>query len=405
MKPSLPIRAAAVLLALLGVAIAPADGNRKNITETLAACAAFTPDGTSVAATIDGMNVSLEITDPGGRVSQLTLPLRYPTTKERIATSSTRALLYRCNVTVNRAGDLASIGIAGVPPWGRLQVAVADLTTLKWAGDWRVDRDDGFSSPALAGFLKGTSTLVVAGEPAANGNNGTSWGVLAVSLIDLNGKQLAPVHTLRYAEDGHVFHRFADASNNRLWVFCCEPISATMAHQPLCPIASMNLTGDQPLASELVPSMQGKKRTDFWFYPDTAAFPQPNMILFGDGTAVWRVNMQTQAIDRFALPHPLLPQFAQLYGAAAMSPDGRIVAVPLVRSRLAFPFLVDNYVEQGTDIAVVQVDPFRLVGILPHEQNPHASPFTVDHRQGRTIVLVYRKKRWERHELKDPPNA
>jgi hypothetical protein len=60
---------------------------------------------------------------------------------------------------------------------------------------------------------------------------------------------------------------------------------------------------------------------------------------------------------------------------------------------------VDDYVEQGTDIAVLQVDPFRLLGILPHGHNPHAFAFAVYHHQGKTIVLVYRKERWERIEI------
>lgn len=221
-------------------------------------------------------------------------------------------------------------------------------------------------------------------------------------MFDPNGGQLMPLRIQRYADDGNIFHRFADASHNRLWVFRCEPVDAPMSRQPLCPIASMSLTGDRPSLPELTPSIQGKKRTDLWFYPDTFAVPDSNRILFGEGTTIWGVNMQAQTIHRFVLPKRAhFPSFEEIHGPTALSPDAQVVAVAVDRSRLAFPFLVDNYVSQGTDIAVIQVDSLRLLGILPYGRTAYTPAFAIDHRQGKTTVLVYRQDRWERHDMND----
>ena len=274
---------------------------------------------------------------------------------------------------------------------------------MKWVGDWE-EANVGIASPSLVGFLEGTTSLVVGGEPPAEDGKGFHWGLYVTVVFDPSGKQLMPLRTQRYAPDGHMFHRFADASHNRLWVFRGEPVDAPMSRQPLCPVASTSLTGNQPWSPEFPPSMRGQNRVDLWFYPNMFAAPDLGMIVFGEGTSVWAVNTEAQAIRRYVLPRrPHFPSFEQIGGQAALSSDSQVVAVAVNRSRLAFPFLVDNYVFLGTDIAVIQVDPLRLLGVLRYGRTAYAPGFAVDHRQGRVTVLVYRHDRWERDEVSGAP--
>ena len=389
-------RAVNILLATFLATTSLAEYNRKPGGDVLGACATFAADGSSAAVTFDATNISLDITDSSAKNSHLTLPLRYntgfayPSPLPEFRTS--------CDAYFDRAADLIAIGV------GR-QVGVADVKTMKWVGDWDIlELMPESHRSSLAGFLEGTTSLVVVGEPLAEGGKGTHWGLLAVALFDPSGKQLMPLRIQRYAPDEQQFHRFADASHNRLWVFRCEPVDRPMSRQPLCPVAATSITENQPWSPEFVPSMQEWKRTDLWFYPSAFATSDPNMIVFGEGTTIWAVNTQSQTIHRFVLPmRPHSPGFGQIDRRVALSPDGQVLAVQVDRSRLAFPFLVDNYVFQGSDIAVIQINPFRLLGVLRYGNTAYAPGFAIDHRQGRVTALVYRHGRWERDEVSGAP--
>ena len=151
--------------------------------------------------------------------------------------------------------------------------------------------------------------------------------------------------------------------------------------------------------------MQGRKRTDLWFSPSAFAVPDPNMIVFSEGTTVWAVNMRSQIIHHFALPkQPHFPSFEEVDGRTALAPDAQVMAVAVNRSRLAFPFLVDNYVFEGTDIVVIQIDPLQLLGVLRYGRTVYTPGFAIDHRQGRVTALVYRHDRWERVEVTAAPH-
>jgi len=393
---------AAVGLSLLATTCL-ADQNHNLGGNVLGACATFAADGKSAAVTFDANSLSLDITDPLGKSSHLSIPLRYKLqiTNRSLYPGSPNA----CDVYFDREGDLVAIGI------DNLQVGIADVKTMEWIGDWD-EANAGIASPSFAGFIEGTNSLVVAGEPPAEDSKGIHWGLYATAVFDPSGKQLTPLRIQRYAPDGHMFRRFADGGHNRLWVFRCELVDAPMSRQPLCPVASTSLTGNQqPSSPEFVPSMQKWNRVDLWFYPSAFAAPDLNTIVFGEGTTIWAVNTEAQTIHRLVLPkRPHFPSFEEIGDQVALSPDGQVVAVTVNRSRLAFPFLVDNYVYQGTDIAVIQIDPLRLLGVLRYGRTVYAPTvqgpkpgFAIDHRQGRVTALVYRHGRWEREEFNGVP--
>lgn len=91
-----------------------------------------------------------------------------------------------------------------------------------------------------------------------------------------------------------------------------------------------------------------------------------------------------------------------------MSPAGQVIAFPMLKYLLAFPFIVDNYVDQGTEILVIRQKPFKFLGRFSYERtdnfdNPSGGTpaFAVSHDQGRTTILLYRKSHWERHVIGD----
>jgi hypothetical protein len=69
--------------------------------------------------------------------------------------------------------------------------------------------------------------------------------------------------------------------------------------------------------------------------------------------------------------------------------------------KIAFPYIVDNYVYEGDDIVVLQVKPLRVLGIVPHRGAKYTQGLSVDHRNGKATVLVYRQDHWERRDFDD----
>src|ERR1019366_908663 len=124
----MPFRTAIILLAFLGSTTPLTDKNREVGAKVLGACAAFATDGGSAAATFNDTKISLDVTDPTGKASHLTLPLRYRAQINGPILSTT------CDTYFDRVGDLVAIGISS--GCGQLQVAVADLKAMKWIGDW-----------------------------------------------------------------------------------------------------------------------------------------------------------------------------------------------------------------------------------------------------------------------------
>ena len=395
----MPFRMAVLLLALVGGVVAQDRGSRAHARQILSVCAAFAPDGTSATVSVEADAFLLEITEPSGKLTHLNRPLRYPVTRVKPVTSAYPT----CKVYSDRNSGLVAVGIESPSVFpGQLQVAVADLKTLTWVGDWGVGRESGFY-PSLAGFLEGTTSPAVTGELISKTayGDGVRHGSFATLLFDPTGKQLTATPVTRiYAHDTDLFPTYADPRHNRLWFLPCSVISAPPSRQPLCPIDSMTLTGTQQTFSEFTPSVQGRKRTDLWSVPGSLAAPDSDTILISEGISLWHVDLGARTVDRFVLPAHVHFPFVEGAGrASAISPDGQVLAVALTLESFAFPYLMDNYVYKGTDIAILQVRPLQLLGIVKHERASDPVGFAIDHRQGKATILVYRKDRWERREF------
>jgi len=369
----------------------------KTVINILTACAAFGPDGGWATVTVDARKVTLEITTGTGVVSSLSLPLRYPAPDN----GPTGTRFYSCKAYFDNGNDLIAVAVSGGFPMRGLQVGVADTKQLKWTGDWGVEPTSGISQPSLSGFLQDTTSVVIAGEPSTKDGHGIQHGSLWTLLFDLHGQQLNSVPTQRnYSSASSDIPFFTDANHNRLWFFPCVLTDAPISRQPDCPVGWTTLTGDAAPSSEFNPRISGEKRADFWMRPNTIAAPNENTVFIADTVlgvhSIWLVDIQEHTLNRLTIPKRRhFPNFYETRGAAAVSRDGEVAAFSLAKGAVAFPYLTDNYVYTGEDIAVVQLHPLQLLGILA------GGPFAVDHRGSKARVLVYRKDHWERHEFAD----
>jgi hypothetical protein len=382
------------VLLLIGAAIPSAA--RTKMPPVLAACSAFAPDGSSAMATIIGDTLELTAADLSGHNSKLTLPLKYPAQQSQLNNPASRWRVYDCSLFFNTTSSLIALGIRteSEPPQ-RLQVAVADFRTAKWLSDFRVEpRKEVGESANLAGFLGDTDSVVV----IRNWNSSVGESI-AVLLFNAGGEQL-PNHTPVRVLSETSLPFYADPRNNRLWVFHCTVISARASQQPFCPIDESNLSGEQALSAKFDPSHSGLKRTGLWELPHTFAAPDQNTVLIAGSDTVWKVEMDTQQLTRFALPHDhfLKWNFEQ---NGTISPDGAVFGFLFGQYRLAFPYMVDNYVSEGDDIVVLHVNPLRLLRVVRRNGVKYTRGLSIDHRNGKTTVLAYRQDHWERQDFPD----
>lgn len=146
--------------------------------EALCACAAFAPDGSFLAATVDGTSALVEFTEATGKMAYLSLPLQYVASAEQLG-YSVYGQLYSCEIRFSKSGDLAAIGIRSGLKYdvrtAQLQVAVAEIKSLKWIANWEIERDAQIVLPVMAGFIEGTKEIVVAGETPADKHRRLSW--------------------------------------------------------------------------------------------------------------------------------------------------------------------------------------------------------------------------------------
>lgn len=375
----------------------------------LTACAAFAPDGSSAAVTTDASSLALEVTDPLGKVTHLNLGLRYSTPPWHLENQPYipyNRFLSTCQVALNRSGDLISVSAA---TGARLHIGVADLRNSKWIGDFDVEKQPEFSPVALAGFLEGGNSVVVTGALPATGVLGAQNGSFATLLFDTSGRQLVSgpaVRTDLGPADGGGGHFYADAAHDRLWSLPCVLYDTKISKEPTCPILSTTLLREELQRSVFDPRGYVTKRADLWMFPRALAALDSNTVLIGEGNTIWRVDIQKRTLRRFVLPERRhFPNFEGIDGPAVLSPDGQVLAFLLEQSAVAFPFLVDNYVDKGADIAVVRMQPFQLLGIVPHRHAVYHPGFAVEHRQGKATILVYRQDHWERREFGCPPDS
>lgn len=393
------MNACKVTVALVLACAIPARGESKD-PPVLSACSAFASDGSSVTGEVSPGVLSLSLRNSSGKESTFTLPLRYQAEQWQLENPGMRWRVHDCFVFFNHRSDLLAAGITtGFPTVLKLQVAVLDLKTLSWLSDFGVEQSTGPNGEIeLAGFLKDTDSIVV-----TEARHGNATGSVSTLLFDSSGKQLT-AQPIVHSWLGSLLRFDADATNNRLWLFHCSMASVRLPKLPSCPITTTNLVADGSFSATFDPSHYDKDRTHLWVWPATFAAPDPNTILIsesvtGDDT-VWRVDMQGQQLNRFVLPKSHFLKYNAMRGGI-LSPDHEVLALVRSQYRIAFPFIIDNYVYKGDDVVVMQVMPLRLLGTVPNRGVKFTRGLAVDHRSGKATVLVYQRDRWERYDFSD----
>lgn len=365
--------------------------------QVLAACAAFARDGASVAATITRTTLSVDLTDARGTLTHLTRPLAQNAAADDVSIGR----VWSCAAYFDRGSDLIAIGVSYLFPTRYLRIAVADVRRSRWTGDWTTGPAAGIFQPALFGFLGETTTLVVGGEPFTPTESGAALrhGVLRSLSFDPHGQPLdvAPVERI-YARKGPSAV-FADAAHDRLWFFDCA-IASRSSRQPDCPLSWLPLRGNASSPPEFDPRTPGDRRGDVWGAHSFAA-PDDHTIVVAEGRRIRILDTRSRTPRRMDLPRRVhFPNSESLAGAAALSPDGEVVAFPLVTEHLAFPYLLKEWAYRSTDFAVVQLHPLTLLEILRGGGRGSVVACAVDDRHGHVAALIYRDGRWNRVDVR-----
>jgi hypothetical protein len=386
------------VLLVIGAAI-PSTARTK-MPPVLAACSAFAPDGTSAMATVAGDALDLSTVDLAGRNTRLTLSLKYPANQWQLERLEWRLRVHSCSLFFDQTSTLVAVAVTTEyqEPPEKFQLSIADVKAARWLSDSGVEAGKEVSSRlTLAGFLKDTDTVVV-----VRSSNSVKQGEVSILLFRAVRHPVSSEPQLRsLAPFTPILPPFyADGRNNRLWVFHCTVISGRASQQPFCPIDATTLAGGQEPDTTFDPSHSGIKRSDLWELPRTFAAPDQHTILIAASDTVWRVDTDTQQLTRFVLPHSNFLKW-NFEHDGTISPDGASFGFLLGQYRIAFPYIVDNYAFEGDDIVVLQVNPLRLLGVVKHGGVKYTAGLSIDHRNGKTTVVVYRQDKWERNEFRD----
>jgi len=134
--------------------------------------------------------------------------------------------------------------------------------------------------------------------------------------------------------------------------------------------------------------------------PDAIAYPDADSVVMAatrsDKDWVWRVDLKSQSVEKLALPQARTPSGQQVRDIDHLSPDGQVFAIQ--RKRFSYG-LFDNFKYQGDEIAVVQVHPLKLLGVIRPKHETSIKGFAVDHRDGKVTLLGYWDDQWQREQL------
>jgi hypothetical protein len=159
--------------------------------------------------------------------------------------------------------------------------------------------------------------------------------------------------------------------------------------------------GDIASPAEFNPRKPDERRTDLWTWPGSVVAPSADTIVVAERKRVWVVNVKEQTLERLDLPaRSFFPNSEYIVGDGGVSPDGQVVMFPLAKQRVAFPYLIDNWVYTGTDFAILELNPLRLLRIVHGGNGKATTASAVNHRDGRVEVLVFRDNHWQRDELR-----
>ena len=382
---------------LISVALAASTALAQKPLEShaLQACAAFTPQGKAIKATVNAAEIVLTIGDHAGTGTELHLALSGSDRQPDRASG--------CNIVVDHDGDQAAI----VVPYAMTRVdgetvgqSIAlvrfDLSPATWHKPVVLEpsaEDAGVypKTSAIIGYFRDSKNLVLA---RSTGH---------IQLLN-ESDELSP-NSDSYSPTENPMNGFfsgMDATNNRMWSTC--PYWEAFQRLPPCPLHSVTLLGETKSGPEVKAPTHGVAQ---WQGPRFYLFPNASILIFGGSPGklfsrnvrLWVADLANGFVRERGFPGHIHDD--DLTGLSAVSPDGKVVVFGVSMSTLAPPFLVDSYNSKGERLLLVDVQTLKTIADIepPHNERPFG--LAVDHRDGRTTLLVNWGDRWERNLFPD----
>ena len=384
------------LLLLLSTALAasPMLAQQPSVSYALQACAAFTPGGDAIEATVTSAEIVLAVSDFRGKETESRQAL--PVGNHQPDRGSD------CNIVVDHDGDQAAIVVPyestivdGAIVGQRIVLVRLDLSPESWHRPVVLEpsaEDAGryLKTSAIIGYFRESKNLVLA---RSTGH---------IELLNENDTIVPDndsYRSIEYPMQG--FFLGIDAANNRRWSDC--PYREASRQLAPCSLKSVALLGELQAGPEVkpthgIPQWQGPR---FYLFPNTSTlvFGGSPGRLFSRNVTLWVADLSNGSVRERGFPGHLHDD--DLTGRSAISPDGKAVAFGVSMSTLAPPFLVDNYSSRGERLLLVDVETLKTIADVepPHDDRPFG--IAVDHRDGGTTLLVNWEGRWERKQFTD----
>lgn len=362
-------------------------------------CAAFTPDGTLLEVTVSAADVVIAAKYPSGKTISDSLPI---TTTTGLSANSGHS----CAIFIDRAGDEAVVAVPFTIPiidnkfGGQTMMIVRfDLTSAKSQTQFLLAPPAGGSyqrTSYLMGYVESTKNFYIVQSDGRGQLYGKNDELLESRDIFRNGH---PTNLYRFLAG-------VDTANNRLWTDCPEP-AGLFPHRAPCNLKSSTLTGTERETIEIKsPHVTNQKGAQQWVGPIFFAYPGPSTLVFGGypenplarSHFIWIANLVDGTVQQMRL-HSSFHDDA-MTGQFALSSDGDFLVFSVSMSRLGC-CLVDNYIDEGGRLLIVDIKKKRQVAEVRPLDHRHPLGFAIDHREGKIVLLVNWGKGWERTEYSD----
>jgi hypothetical protein len=377
------------------------------------ACSAFTSDGTSLTATVGGVDLGLEITP----LAKNTLTIRLPLNEADVGLSP-RAATQSCSIFVSASNRLAAIGLRNfLPQSGKNEsgvlIVLVNLELNQFDKQYFVaPRQIRGDHAGLVGFLEDSESLVVDTSSPLEPAPGVEFEIIDTSdgSVRKVTRDLGRFAPMRYI--------FFDTRDNLLWLEL-DPTSSNHRNLKSPLMLSVPLTGEEKLGPSVdLAKLQHQHAIAKWVTPPAVVFPTPTSIVFaergwsaGFGPGhLWHVDLASGSIRIMDLPkdvgeallHGLgLTWFEDVGGPAMLSPDGLFVVIRIRLTTTGPPYIADNYISRGSRLVVVDLHRMRTIASISPEHAREPVGFAMDHRDGKVTLLVNWQDGWKRLQFSD----
>ena len=370
-------------------------------------CAAFGKSGEEITATLSSSLLSVETAASQKVVKKLGFAL-----SDAKVSRTNDPRLSTCKVVVSSANTLAAIGFPVLAQSGDsssrcLLVLVFDYQQNSWANHYTVPMRSRDAASELAGFLSESKQLII----LTNGSGSTSSGLL-VQEIDTAAPSTSIKESIR--ELPYSSYVYPDTLDNRIWLAAMS-VNKKMNWPKL---QCLSLIGqDDTCPRENIATLRDIHRVPHWKMPRAFAFPAPDKLVFAETgwslgfspSHLWVVDFAARSIKALSLPKDKIAALKHGIGLtwieditdpfSAMSPDGQFVVVPISLTTTGPPYIVDNYIEKGARLVIVDLQKLRILASVKPPNNSIPSAFALYHHDGKVLLLVNWNGQWKREEF------